>query len=323
MRTDKRQALPLAAELREGRMRQGWGYRPELDLRRVREKRTAGQELSDSEKGAWRRCRRLLPEESNSVKEGDLVMLPHLPKYRTWAIALVQGDYRFEPLEGFNDYGHIRDVQLLAEGVSWDHPGVHAALRATMRTQLPLWNIDALGADVQALVASLDDSPASARYTGDRLFDVFSELRQAAWTQLDKRFNAGEFEREAIQRLLETMFGADGVQHTAGPRERGADFICQHTDALGSTHQIAVQVKKHTGTMGDDEALRQIGQARNEWPLVTSGVVLTTAERISDSVQAVRDELETQLNIPIQMILRDELMGLFIRYLPELANTDD
>ncbi|MCP9490379.1 MAG: restriction endonuclease [Solirubrobacteraceae bacterium MAG38_C4-C5] len=321
MGTDRSNAEELARELREGRMRQGWGYAAELDLHGIAGLRDDGAELSSAQRDTWRRCRRLLPEQDDAMREGDIVVLPHLPRERRWSLARVTGGYRFEPLPSTEDHGHIREVELLYEGIDWDHPAADARLRGTMGNRQPQWNIDRLGDSIEHLLARLaaGDRPAEEAFSGDRLEEALGALAEALWQQLEWAYAPTSFERELVRRLLEVMFGEGAVDHTGGPAERGADFVCTHQDPLGTHHTVAVQVKMHAGD-ADPKALDQLARARAEYPLITSGVVLTTAEREPQEVAASRTALEQELGIPIRIILRRELLELFLRYLPELAS---
>ncbi len=69
----------------------------------------------------------------------------------------------------------------------------------------------------------------------------------------------------------------------------------------------------------DAAALEQLERARAEWPLVTSAVVLTTAEHEPDDVAAARGDLERKLDIPIWVVLRWDFLELFLRHLPDLG----
>ena len=66
-----------------------------------------------------------------------------------------------------------------------------------------------------------------------------------------------------MRRLLEAVFGEGAVNHTGGPSERGADFICSREGPLGTPETTAVQVKMWEGDL-DAAALGQIERpARN------------------------------------------------------------
>ncbi len=83
-------------ELRsENRLRQGWGYHEDQDLRDMK-----------MDGGAKRNVKI-----KNNVKKGDYILIPGIPSFGEVAIARATEDwdvgYSFSIPEGFKDYGHI------------------------------------------------------------------------------------------------------------------------------------------------------------------------------------------------------------------------
>jgi len=156
LRTDQERRSFIWSELRAGRLRQGWGYAPELDLELLAEMRRQGGRLAKYQQEAWRGNRRLLPSQPGSMQVGDIVVFLHLPRYGVWSIARVTGGYRYRisaqgnAVDGTPDYGHIRDVELLTDqrGVDPVREGVSDALRRSMRPAMRMWSIDAHGAEI-------------------------------------------------------------------------------------------------------------------------------------------------------------------------------
>lgn len=91
MRTDRTQAEYISAESRAGRMRQGWGYREDLNLAELSRSVRSGEALSSEQRAAWGN-HRLLPSEPNSIREGHIVLLPNLPEHGRWLVAEVADD---------------------------------------------------------------------------------------------------------------------------------------------------------------------------------------------------------------------------------------
>ncbi len=116
------------------------------------------------------------------------------------------------------------------------------------------------------------------------------------------------------------------VEHTAGSGENGADFICSYSDGLGVPHNVAVQVKMRTDDLGNDltAALKQLKRAYLSYPEITSAVVITTLEDIGSRSTLGSESLSKELGIPVRIVSRDDLLDLFLRYLPEMtAALDD
>lgn len=324
MRVDHGNAVDfLWKELRAGRLRQGWGYQADQDLHTIAARKAKGAGLSDPQQDCWRGNRRMLPAEPDSIQPDDVILVPHLPMHRHWSVARVTGPYKFQIPQDPRDYGHILPVEVL----SGDHPvsfqaGVVAAgLRETMRNRSRLWNVDHLGQHVVQIVSSL----GQAALTGpkvDRLELVLQALEHEAWERLKFHFHGAEFEEPCV-RLLEAIYGEGNVEHTAGRGENGADAICTYDDPLGIPHRVAVQIKMWDGDADWERPLEQIRRAVDSYEGITSGVILSTAERATKRFDAARVKLQKELGVPVRLLLRRELIQLFIKHLPGLVSAEE
>ncbi len=159
IRTDQARRDFIWRELRTGRLRQGWGYRPDLDLEHLAALRRKGATLPKYQQDAWRGNRRLLPTEPDGMQVGDLVVFLNMPRRGVWSIARVTGGYRYEisdmpnAVDGTPDYGHIRDVELLTDerGVDPKRDDVSGELRRSMRPISRMWRIDDHGEEIEQL----------------------------------------------------------------------------------------------------------------------------------------------------------------------------
>jgi Restriction endonuclease len=147
-------------------------------------------------------------------------------------------------------------------------------------------------------------------------------LEEAGWKALAFHFQAAEFESPCV-RLLEALYGKENVEHTGGKNENGADAICSYQDPLGISCRVAVQIKMWTGDSGWTRPLEQIERAYESYEGITAGVVLTTSEKVTPEFEAARQELERRLRIPVRVVLRRELLRLFLAHLPGLVGNDD
>jgi hypothetical protein len=166
IRTDKQRAPFILRELEQGRLRQGWGWRPEQDLRLIWQKVNSNGKgsLTSEEASAWRN-RRLLDTEWNGLKPGDVVIIPNQPRQGCWLLARITGPYRYEqpPKEDNvgSDYGHVVPVEVLTDKqgkvavVEADNANVDARLRASMRSMSRMWSLDALGDKIEHIVAAI------------------------------------------------------------------------------------------------------------------------------------------------------------------------
>ncbi|KYG09084.1 hypothetical protein BE21_20025 [Sorangium cellulosum] len=332
IRTDRTRRDFILRELEQGRLRQGWGWKRDHDLRLLAPQ-VRSRKLSDEEARVWRN-RRLLDTEPDGLKKGDVIVIPNLPEQGRWVLARVTGGYDFSPVrvqEGAGpDYGHIVTVSPIREPsgkigvVEADNERVDARLRATMRNPSRMWAIDALGSAVEALIDAIEagkdtHTPEPEVQKAEGFFEA---MRQAAWQHIKQKYEGAEFEH-LVRRLLECIYKDGRVEHWGGAGEKGADLIVFTRDPLGIEYKIAVQVKLHQGTEDDTTALSQIKQAR-EYHKVDAGVVVTTAEQMSEAFQARREALEEELGIDIRLVDRDEFVELVMAHLGKAkANVRD
>jgi len=197
----------LLTELREGRLRQGWGYQTDQDLRTIRAAITTGTPLSDAQKDTWKGNQHLLGDQTHGWQVGDLILIPRFPEYASFSIARVTGRYDFAPIEvpgGGFDLGHIREAVMVAGPLPQEAPPLSASLRATLGHRVRLINIDRYGPELEALArgeAAGSAEPDAA--TGGRA------LAQAAYS-LMPRIDPGN-EGRTNQLILDALL-AEGVQ---------------------------------------------------------------------------------------------------------------
>ncbi len=327
VRSDRGKTEYVGRELAAGRLRQGWGWLDEQDLHEIARVQRERKALTQAQHDTWRGNRRLLESEPDGVRIGDLILLPHQPKIGTWSLARVTGPYRFEhPVEpntfGFADYGHILPVEVVsARPIHPLEESVSARLRQTMGNHGRMWNIDSLAADVMELAAIAADGGSPPTPSVDRLPKVLSAVEAATWEALQKQFHGAEFERPCVL-LLEALYGDDKVEHTGGSGERGADAIVTHVDPLGVVHRLAVQIKMWTWDADWTRPLEQIRQAHGAYEGITGALILSTSERVTDRFEERRREIETELRIPVKVVLRQELVRAFLSHLPALGATE-
>jgi hypothetical protein len=147
---------------------------------------------------------------------------------------------------------------------------------------------------------------------------VLTSAEVAAWDEIVRQFHGAEFERPCIM-LLEALYGEGNVEHTGGGSEQGADAICTYTDPLGIVHRAAVQIKMWSWDAEWTRPLDQIRQAHGAYEGITADVILSTSERVTERFEKARTDLEAELRIPVRVLLREELVRLFLANLPRLA----
>lgn len=131
-------------ELEDGRLRQGWGYDSEHDLRKL-----------DTHPEVARHMRMF-----NEVKQGHILLVPRLPDWDWVSIVEATEDwnvgYRFEISEEHGDYGHIFPAKFLRKFRRSSKP-VTGNIRSTLKNQHRFWNIDHYSVDIEKIRNTPDD----------------------------------------------------------------------------------------------------------------------------------------------------------------------
>jgi hypothetical protein len=242
------------------------------------------------------------------------------------------GAYQFDPLtlskgqdakEFGRDYGHILPVRLLTEkGINKYAAEVDARIRSTLKTPMRMWNVDYCGEALERLLekyrAGTDvTTPKSgearlAKAWETALSHAVSALRERLGPELDSRFQAAEWE-EPIKMVLQRLYPEADVRSVAGPRESGADLIVHIPNRFGELPWvIVVQVKNYQGEIRTD-VLTQLRSAHNHYSKegkLLCLVVMTTAEKASADWRKAADELSTELDVPVELVLREKMMEI-------------
>ena len=153
MRTSPKYPEFIWAEVRRGRLRQGWGWEAEQDLRLIAEHVRIGRQLTEVEGLAWR-ARRMLSTQPDGMHTGDLVVTQNLPRPGRLSVCRVVGAYEWDLPANPVDFGHVLPVELVVEDVGRFDGPVSDALRRAVSLMPRLYSITPYGGDVEALVAA-------------------------------------------------------------------------------------------------------------------------------------------------------------------------
>jgi hypothetical protein len=335
LRTDRYNKSLLLSELWDGRLRQGWGYDPSQDLQFIQTEIVKGgtwwERLSETQKQVLPHLR-MLSSAQDSVQLGDWILVPNLPEDGYFFIAEVTGEYNYDPLtlsapEDINDlqkdYGHVLPIRLLTDqAVNKYADHVHASIRSTLRTPMRMWNLDWYGEVLEQLIAAYQTGTdlATAKSGEARLARAWETalshasdaLRERLAPELDARFQAAEWE-EPIKMVLTNLYPGADVRWVGGPQEYGADVIVQIPNYFGGLPWlIVVQVKNYAGEIGA-AVLTQLRVAYNRYSQegkLLSLIVMTTAEKTSSDFLSAAPLLSEELNVPVEIVLRKEMMKI-------------
>jgi hypothetical protein len=147
---------------------------------------------------------------------------------------------------------------------------VHADLRATLRTPMRMWNLDAYAEHIEKLIAYYNEgkdlhtsSSGEARLSiaWEHAFEKATEtLQEVLTTQLCGNFQAAEWE-EPIKTVLSQLYPGASVMWTAGAYEHGADILLQISNYFNEIPWlIVIQVKNYSGVI-HETVLSQIKEA--------------------------------------------------------------
>ncbi|MEM7160217.1 MAG: restriction endonuclease [Myxococcota bacterium] len=322
MRTDSRARDFIAAELKAGRLRQGWGHEANQDLRVIHS--TPRADRVAHQHAAWRGNRRLLEATGDGLQLGDVVVFPNVPEPGRWAFARITGGYRYEIDANQGDYGHIREVEPWLTGggeLAWvvpNHELVPAPMRRSMTCRSRMWSVDAFGEAIELVLSALEKGQAltDAQSPDERFSTFVGSMRSEAYKLVDHGWGAAELE-DLVVRVLRNRYRASHpnarVDPKGGTGEHGIDVLVTLPDPLGVSLKIGVQVKKHEGVETGLRSLEQIAEAREYWG-IHAGIVLTTATEVSEEYEAKREALTEELGIDVQVLCRGQFVDLVLEH---------
>lgn len=316
------------SEVNAGRLRQGWGYSEDQDLRVVEE--TPWKERSVEQRYTDRQRHMLGKKDGWQV--GDIVLIPKLPEAGMFALVEVTGPYRFEIDEDLNDYGHIREVRVLTpHGVANSSEIVHAGIRKTLGNRGRAWRPNVDPAEFQHIIEHAEDPQQIKRSTEtQRAERALAQATGAAASALQDSFRNGlgkalgnaEWER-VIALALRSHFPTATVEKTGGRSERGSDVTVEIPDPFGgATWVIVVQVKDYDGEIGAGvsgqlrEAIRSYGRDAGDGDPgkpVISAILASTNAPPSAALIAENAHIEMETGVPVTVIHGDALMELILR----------
>lgn len=338
MRTDSDNRALLLDELRQGRLRQGWGHHDDQDLRLLAKKRKRGEDFSAREQAAWRN--RAMLGAHGGIQISDVVILPNLPSRGEFLLVEVTGPYRFEPLKlsgDFDvnrlgqDYGHVLEVKKLDElkPIPFRDDRVHAGLRASLTCRSRLWSLADYGPNIEELLVAPTTTQAwdlkgsFSRLLDRALQDVYEPLEAKIDTLLHQSFSAAEFEVPCLL-LLRSLFPGAEVAHTSGPTEHGADLVVTWEDPLADSSssedlsfRAVFQVKNWRDHAHDLHAVDQLVEAisyyGSDYPM-RGAYLLTLCDGEAAQFQAYRQKWARELRTPIHFIGRKRMLNLMRDY---------
>ncbi|MDA8011793.1 MAG: restriction endonuclease [Gammaproteobacteria bacterium] len=290
----------LYKELKEGRLRQGWGG-PGLALQDAngntvgKEDWEASYEKCWNEKPSQKRYGALV--KMLEIAEGDIVMLPKQPASTQFSIARVTGKYRFEEsqlLEG--DFGHVisvapESVRTFDFRADTDAYAVSSLFsRANHRYPVTFaYDPEHIRA-AQRLLERADNLVAKEGIVQSALDDAVMAAAQAMQKEINK-WNGHRFEA-AVRRAFENH-GYNLKKYRSFDRKGGdADIVVSPPNNIHSLfmpQEIAVQVKWKKGIdQNDVQAVEQLVKWRESDTV--QKFVISSADRFTPECKKMADD---------------------------------
>lgn len=283
-RIDNKNIKFFMNELNQNRLRQGWGWDIEQNLRNLKK-----------DEGA----KRNLPM-FNRVKKNDILLVPHLPNYGEISIVEATEDwnkgYIFEIDKNFGDYGHIFPAKYIKK-FTRNNENVTGNIRATLKNPSRFWKITHFSSDVEQLL-NVEETELSKKQDYESRLEsaigtVFNEIFKESLFQdnlyntLIKQFKREEWEY-ALVHGLRMLFPFYQVERVGGKEENkhGTDILIKIPGILPDyQYAIAIQVKDYEGFIAESEIINQINKADTYWnnngnlKLVEKIVIITKADK--------------------------------------------
>ena len=313
-------------QLREGLLRQGWGWDKSQDIHCLQDLWKRHEELSEDQKQSSRHWRMGNGPSDEYMQVGDLVAALNMPADGLFTICRITGDYDFDIPEKLGDFGHVRPVEALTpKGVANNHPLVHADLRRSFRCQLRLWNIKPHYASLDSILQSglapeelaIGSTPLARveSIVSEKITEPLNLMADRLGSALPKSVRAAEWE-PVLTKALESLFPVS-VFRTGGPRESGADIEIRIPNPFQEDRDwvVPVQVKDHEGEVSEGVAdqLETAFHSRSKSGQVIAVVLLVSNAVPSEALKRRMQELENRHRVPFVFYGHDVFVRLLAR----------
>ena len=298
-------------QLERGFLRQGWGYDPSQDLRRLN-------------LDAPPRDQRANVRMYNEVKCGDIILIPRIPEWELVTIVRATKDwdigYEFGIDEGMADYGH----RFPAEKITHFHrqnQHVHGDVRTTLKCRSRFWNMTDYAESLNQLVPRSESELTTDQDWEDRfrgpvsavMRSVNERIEEGVHNALLNQFEGYEWEY-ALVVGLKALFPNYGVERTGGTseQEHGTDILITMPGPLRTVqYGIAMQVKDWRDVAHNiGDAVDQINRADEGWKRyrpelrIVDKIVVVTGANIPDDTPRERDGVTIMTPQELKELLR-------------------
>lgn len=305
----------ILPSLKKGEGRFGWSYIATADLRKLNQQIEASgwDSLSEEEQNCYQGF--LL-----DIKAGDYVVYINTPEWGKCTVAKVTGDYQWKYED--EDFNHRFPVDPNSIYVfDRNDASVHPALRSRLVLQGRQWKIY-LKKEFEALLESLEKGiQPKHRTVSDNLRYLSNEIQPFLLeiTQRIQHTHPNYDLEKLIAAVFENVPGVVDVLPQGGPADHGADIIVKFDEGLpipGLEKQtvLVVQVKSYEKEHWCTRAVEDIKRAFERYPEASMGLIVSTADSITEIVETELDKLREECGKPISLLIGSDVAAFLLRY---------
>lgn len=317
---DERFRDVMYRSLQAGERRFGWSYVETADPESLagRIEREGWSSLSEKEKDCYQRF--LL-----EIRPGERVVYVNVPARGEGTLARADRPHFFRWDPEIGDLGHRFGVdpttlRTFDRNAAFVHPRLSSLLKFRGRYR----RIHARD-EFQDLLDSLAEpgavSSEQKRTPVDHVKQLFQELNEPLKKVLEgvRRTHPNRDLEMLMQRVFEAMPGVIGVERKAGSGDRGADLVVIDRAGLPvgelERDEISlVQVKAYEGLHDDTRAVEDIRRAFEHHPEATVGLIVSTAEGVSQRFHDALRKLGEGTDKTVAMLYGANLARLVLRH---------
>jgi hypothetical protein len=311
----------LYEELKKGRARLGWGYYDEADLRKIKAKmeKKGWKSLSEDEKDTWKHTGFIFDYE---VQDGDYFIYINMPEYGKCSIVKIVGDnrslYTFSKVwtkEKEDNFRHLISCKFIG---TFDRNSsiVHPFLRRRLGLQGAWYRIRSEEDDkeeFEELLNAIKEGTKGKSGT-ERLSGQIDKHLTEIVKEIHHNFPAHTLE-DLILEVYKKLPNVIDVRK--GPDINGADLEVEFENGLGAgglqkRELCAVQVKSYKGEMDSTRAIEDIKKAFRSNPGYTCGLIISTAQNITEDFEKELDKLREEKYVDI--LFGKDLAYLLTKY---------
>lgn len=305
----------ILPSLKNGEGRFGWSYIESADLRKLKQRvDTDGwNSLSDEEKDCYQAF--LL-----DFKPDDYVVYINVPEWGKCTVAKVTGQYQWKYEDV--DFNHRFPIDPSTVYVfDRNDASVHPALRSRLKLQGRWWRIY-LNNEFAELLEILKKGVTPIQRTPEANLRFLSNEIQPFLLNITQRIHHTHPNYD-LECLLAEVFkkipGVIDVKWQGGAGDHGADILVTFDGGLpipGLEKQsvLVVQVKSYEGDHWDTRAVEDIKRAFEHYPEASMGLIISTANSITTTVEKELDKLREESGKPVSVLVGPDVAAFLLRY---------